>query len=358
MTKVFCNSFYFMTFTKWRMVLALGTFVVAGATGVIAGPVEDITSFSAFKQIDLNSLASGTILTQRCPISGTDHGLAVQSCFMIPKPVDAAAQFLIWWDPTPHSELAVYWAKSFKPGDNPKFEDLKMDANSRAFQNLLSDMSKAKGNSSELQFSQEELQSLRQRLSTLPSGVATDSPEFRQMASEFWASLIKERYNLFLKGGFGGLPQYDYQGQKLSVQEEVKSLFNADPNINREFSGTIQEILSPTPPAPAQYYWQLFKADTEAAFCLGAVYSKPYPEKTQIVDSQLYVSNAYFTSVTMYELFPVTINGKAQTLIWRCDFVSAPVFVWLKGVEQMAAGMLMMQEIKQSVRFFQQDAAK
>ncbi len=233
-----------------------------------AGPVEEITSYSSFKQIDINALSSGTILTQRGSFAGFSRGLALQSCYIVNKPMAATADFLVWWDPTPHSELDVYVSTNFRRGEDPKFDQLKIDGKQKAVQLLLDDVAKAKGTKSDLQLSQAELADLRQRLSTAPNA-NTDSPEFRKLTADFFTNLLKQRFAAFQNGGVGALPEYEYDGGKLSVKGEINSLVKGDVRVAAHFKDLLNDILNDepkTPPATAgTYYWQLFKADTEAA---------------------------------------------------------------------------------------------
>jgi len=51
-------------------------------------------------------------------------------------------------------------------------------------------------------------------------------------------------------------------------------------------------------------------------------------------------------------MWPVTVNGKTETLVWRDDLVSAPNIAYLHGTERLASGMIMLQETKQGVEAF------
>jgi hypothetical protein len=339
---------------RW-LVLSLVT-LATSISGLLAAPVDDILAFSSFKQINPDELAGGTILTQRGGSSGFSRGLALQSCYVVNKPLADTANYLIWWDPSPHPELDVYLNVSFRKGEDPKFDQFNLNGKQKAVYRLIQDFAKAKDIKSDLQLSTEELKDLSQRLGSVPT--SPDSPDFRKLCADYLSGILKQRYNQFLSGGLASLPQYDYSGSHLSVKDEITSLVNIDPKVTDHFKDIISDVLQPAPGSagPNSYYWQLFKADTEATANLGAIYDRTTPEKIQILDCQFYVSNAYFVSVTLYELYPVTIQGKQQTLIWRADYVSAPMFAWLRGVDQMAATMLMMQSIKQSVRLFQADA--
>jgi hypothetical protein len=51
-------------------------------------------------------------------------------------------------------------------------------------------------------------------------------------------------------------------------------------------------------------------------------------------------------------LWPMTIDGKSGTLIWRADMVSTANVAYLHGTERLASGMLMLQDVKQAVDAF------
>jgi hypothetical protein len=54
-------------------------------------------------------------------------------------------------------------------------------------------------------------------------------------------------------------------------------------------------------------------------------------------------------------MWPVTVGGKNETLVWREDLVSAPNVAYLHGTERMASSMIMLQETKQGVDAFRNE---
>jgi len=64
------------------------------------------------------------------------------------------------------------------------------------------------------------------------------------------------------------------------------------------------------------------------------------------------VSNDYYTSATLYEVWPIQVGEKTGALVWRGDFFAAPMLAFTKGTERIAYGALMLQDIKKEIRCF------
>jgi hypothetical protein len=77
-----------------------------------------------------------------------------------------------------------------------------------------------------------------------------------------------------------------------------------------------------------------------------------------MVDLVYYSSSGFYMSTTFRQLWPVTVHGKSETLIWRWDMVSSPELQNLHGVEKMAASSLMLSDMKKAITAFRQDLLK
>jgi hypothetical protein len=104
------------------------------------------------------------------------------------------------------------------------------------------------------------------------------------------------------------------------------------------------------------YYWTLFDADYHGTISLGAVYQLVVDDHFQLVDMEYYVSGNYYTSATLFEVWPIQVGGKPGALVWRGDFFAAPMLAFTKGTERIAYGALMLQDIKKEIRCFQDEA--
>src|SRR5258708_4758914 len=86
-------------------------------------------------------------------------------------------------------------------------------------------------------------------------------------------------------------------------------------------------------------------ASCAAALGPGAVYQAPGGTSVQSADVEYYTNYGGYTTVELEQLWPITVNGKAETLVWRDDLVSAPNIAYLHGTERVASGMIMLQEV-------------
>jgi len=74
-----------------------------------------------------------------------------------------------------------------------------------------------------------------------------------------------------------------------------------------------------------------------------------------VMDEEYYVCGNYYTSVTLYEVWPIQVGQRTGALVWRGDFFAAPTLSFTKGTERIAYGAIMLQEIKKEIRSFQED---
>ncbi len=339
---------------------ALGFLLAAPLTLPAADPLAEIATYSQIP-IDLNALYTGTVQVGRGAALRSSRGLSTQAVYLARHPLAFTTKFLASWDPSAHPEMDTYQSFNFRDETDAKFDQFKFTRTDRPTKMLMEYTLKIRNHADDLHLTQAEVEALKASMAALPDK-SFESPAFQSAASAFWTNVLKTRFALYKQGGVSALPPIEMDGQKFSVSEELRSMFSDSPAITKRFHNLLDTTCLRATPGepipPALYYWQLFKADSIATVCLGGTYVAETPENSKILDLQFYVSNSYFTSVTLYELFPVTVNGQSCTLIWRCDYVSAPALMSVRGVEQMAAGMLMSQSIKQAVQFFITDINK
>src|SRR6266576_3708672 len=68
-------------------------------------------------------------------------------------------------------------------------------------------------------------------------------------------------------------------------------------------------------------------------------------------------SGSYYVALTLYQMWPITVEGKASTLVWRGDMISAPSLGSLHGVERLGSESVMMKQISKSVTLFRRDTS-
>jgi len=105
--------------------------------------------------------------------------------------------------------------------------------------------------------------------------------------------------------------------------------------------------------AAANMYCDIFDVEGSAALGTGAIYQAPGSGGSiQSVDAEYYTNSGVYCTVELEQMWPVTIGGKNETLVWREDLVSAPNVAYLHGTERMASSMIMLQDTKQGVDAF------
>ena len=87
----------------------------------------------------------------------------------------------------------------------------------------------------------------------------------------------------------------------------------------------------------------------------GAVYQATNGTSIQSADIEFYVNSGIFAEIELEQLWPVTVNGKTETLVWRDDLVSAPNIAYLHGTERLASVMIMLEETKGALEAFRSE---
>ena len=95
--------------------------------------------------------------------------------------------------------------------------------------------------------------------------------------------------------------------------------------IRQQFSGLLgaTAIGRGAGSLPAELYWELLDANDQGVVTLGASYSRGGAGGTyQSADVLYYASGGYYVALTLHQLWPVTVEGKPSTLVWRGDMIS------------------------------------
>jgi hypothetical protein len=179
----------------------------------------------------------------------------------------------------------------------------------------------------------------------------------REAVNAFWSRVLAGRAQAYVTGGFAAQPPYETGGSTVRVSEDANRLIKDHSKVRTQFASLISGAgigggrgsLAPS------LYWQMFDAEGQGAFNLGASYSNAAGDGYQIVDTQYYASSGFYTALTFYQLWPVTVEGQAATLVWRVDLISSPQLD-LRGVERMGAGAATMREVQKGINAFLRDA--
>ena len=318
----------------------------------VSDPLAGLKQFGDFSKIDIKRLLEGEILTQRGPLMYFPNGISSQLCFAVPVSPAETVKRLQTWDPTRCPSLKVYASHDLNnPIDLKEFNSLPryLDPGNRPVRWLWDQTLATTAHSSDLNLTQIEAVELTRC-------VGNDTTA--KTMGDCWGKLLFARAAAVQRNGFASSLPYEFDVESVNPVSHLRSLLREQTLITREFTPLLQgaglvnggAALSPIRP---MYYWRLFQADHHATFGLGALYVLQVGDRYQLLDLEYYVNGTYYTSATLYEIWPIRDGDKTTSLVWRGDFLAAPVLRFTKGMERIAYGAIMIQEIKKEVRCFQ-----
>ncbi len=309
---------------------------VAVSTLLAADPAAELASFSVFDKIDINELANGDAKTMHGPpMNG--RFLSVQSCYVAPGSPAQQVQAMHNWNPAKHRELKVLLHSDISGSPSPAtFARLKDAPGGGPVKTLIGKTEKL---SSDLQISKEEAK--------------TAEPKF----PDFWMQTLAGRAKAFLSGGTAAQAAYDYTGDAIKPNEEFNALLKQQGKIRKQFSGFLGEtgIGGSGGAITPELYWELLDVDDQGVVTLGASYNRTAGGGAQAADALYYASGGYYVALTLYQLWPVTANGKPSTLVWRGDMISSASLADLHGVERLGSESAMMKDISKAIAAFRKD---
>ncbi len=325
---------------------------------ILVGPVRaDLNSdlaFSAFQDVDLNGLAGGKVLQARGGLINFQRGITAQALYVIDAPLAEVQTKLLNWNPANHPELEVWMHHQLPPTPTlADFADLASLPDNKSMKYQYTATANLDPDHPELQVSKNEAQ--------LIANMAKQEQDPKKLFVDAWSQILLARVNDFLTGKAGS-DYYLLSDGKMESLDEIKSLLHADPKVYGEyqhlFNQTPLKNLATTPmtnPLPHNLYYDVFDIQGSAAMGTGTVYQMAKGPAIQSLDVEYYINSGVYTTIEMEELWPETIDGKQQTLVWRADLVSAPNVAYLRGTERLASGMIMLQEVKQGIDAFRSE---
>jgi len=338
-------------FIRAGSLLLLLSVLRLGSTTAHADAISDLASFSIFGKVDLVQLAKSDVKTAHGPPMSNPRFLAVQSCYVAQGSSPAQQiEALRRWDATRHRELKVFLHSDLP--SNPtasNFEKLKNAPNSASVRSFVAATQKL---SSDLQISKDEAKKFS--AGTGGGGVIPEP------VAAFWADVLTGRTKSFVSGGMSAQYPYDHAGPSIRASDEVNGLLREQGKIRNQFS----EFLGATGigrgagSLKPELYWELLDVDDQGVVTLGASYSRTATGGTyQAADVIYYASGGYYVALTLYQMWPVTVESKPSTLVWRGDMISAASLGSLHGVERLGSESVMMKNITKAVTFFRRDTS-
>jgi hypothetical protein len=337
-------------FVRAGSLLLLLLVLCLGLTTARADAVSDLASFSIFDKVDLAQLAKSDVKTAHGPPMSNPRFLAVQSCYVALGSSPAQQiEALRRWDATRHRELKVYLHSDLPSNPTPaNFEKLKDAPGNASVRSFVAATQKL---GPSLQISKEEAK----KFSAGAGGGAMPAP-----VVAFWTDILIARTKSFVSSGMSGQPPYDHAGPSVRASDEVNGLLREQGKIRNQFSSFLGAtgIGRGAGSLKPELYWELLDVDDQGEVTLGASYSRGGAGGTyQAADALYYASGGYYVALTLYQMWPVTVEGKPSTLVWRGDMISAASLGSLHGVERLASESVTMKNITKAVTLFRRDTS-
>jgi len=312
----------------------------------------ELKQFSNFSNIDIKRLQEGGILSQRGPLMKFPNGISSQFLFAVPKSQAETVKRLQTWDPTRCPSLKVYASHELNnPCELKDFNDLYLylDPKNRPVRWFWDQTLATTSHSSNLNLTQNEALELTRCVGKNANA---------KTIGNCWAKLLFARVSGFQRKGFTSSLPYEFDVESVNPASHLRSLLQEQTLITREFAPLLQRagLLDgrvAMPPIRPSYYLRLFQADRHATISLGATYLLQVGDHYQMLDIEYYVSGTYYTSATLYEIWPIRDGGRTGSLVWCNVLCSAPTLRFASGIERLATGAIMTLEVKKSLQCFQ-----
>ena len=323
--------------------------LIAGPRSACADPVSELASFSIFDKVDLAQLAKSDVKTAHGPPMRNPRFLAVQSCYVASGSPAQQMEALNRWNPSKYRELKVFLHSDLSSNPGPaSFERLKNAPGNASMRSFVTATEKL---SPELQISKEEAKRFSAATGAGGGGVMPPA------VMAFWTDVLTARTKSFVSGGMAAEPPYDHAGPSVRASDEVNGLLRDQGKIRQQFSGLLGATgIGRGAGSRAELYWELLDANDQGVVTLGASYNRGAAGGSyQAADVLYYASGGYYVALTLHQLWPVTVDGKPSTLVWRGDMISSAELGSLHGVERLGSESVMMKNITKAVTLFRRE---
>lgn len=315
---------------------------------VRAEAAAELASFSVFDKIDLAQLSKSEVKTVRGAPMNNARFLSVQTAYVAPRPPARQLAAMRQWSPARHPELKVFLHAEIAGVPGAASFSRLQNAPDNAAVGYLANATAQR--SSDLQMSAAEAKQL--------PAAATGSGAMPATVASFWSKLLAARAQAFVSGGASAQPPYDHTSPAVRPGEELNALLRQQEKMRRQFSGFLEDtgIGRGAGTIKPELYWELLSADEKGVLTLGASYNRAGNGGTyQTANTLYYASGGYYAGLTLHQMWPVDVGGRASTLVWRGDMVSSGSVASLRGIERLAAESSMIKDISKAVSFFRRD---
>ncbi len=322
---------------------AAGLLCLLAASSVSrADALSELSDFSVFDNIDLEQLAKGRPKAVRGAAMSSPRFLSVQICWVVPGTPAQQVEALHRWNPASHPELNILLHVS-----GPDFSRLGDAPRNAAVKALVKATEKLSP----------KLQMSRAEAATFAGGASPKERGIPPAVVTFWSDLLGARYQAFAAGGTAAQSSYDHTGEAINPGEQVSRLLQDQEKIRKQFAPLLDNSgIGRGAGGRPEQFWELLEIDKKGVLSLGATYGRPGAGGTfQVAEVSYYASGGYDTALTFHQMWPVTIDGRPFTLVWRGDLISSAEVANLRGIGRLAAEATFKKDISKSVGLFLRD---
>ncbi len=338
-------------------IFAVASFFGGSVTCIFAGGLEQIRPISKLREIDLSKLKQGDIVSARGPLGNFQRGIYAETCYFIHAAVPVAGEKLLHWNSARHAELEISTLREFRwPAPANVWDSLALSSSRREDRWLIERTWQLTSSATtDLHVSRADIASFQEMMGRAPNN--SSAPQRDAIVNSFWRKLMRSRNDALASGGLAAVPSYSADGIEIAARSEFNSLLQQASPIGAHFRQLVNGApFTPNSSASVEIvpYWQAARArghtNLHAAFFVGRKGAPSW----QLCDCTYYVSDTYFMSFALYELFPLD-NG---TLVWQIDFASAPFRSFTGGLDRVFASNEMVKETARTAKLFRADAEK
>ena len=310
--------------------------------------VNSDLAFSAFPTVDLNALAGGQVLQARGGLIDFQRGITTQSLYLIDAQPAAVQEKLIHWNPANHHELKVWLHLLLPPNPTAAdFSGMNGLPDNSSINNMVHATYAYSPGSDALQLNKGEGQLL---------AAGHGQAQSKEFIVNTWSQILAARASDYLKDNTANAG-YLTSSSPIQPLVEIRSLLRSDSKVYRQYRGLLggTPVFNAAKTAPTSLYYECFDIENTAALGTGAIYQSASASTIQHADVEFFVNSGIYASIELEQLWPVTVNGKIETLVWRDDMVSTSNVAYLHGTERLASGMIMLQDVKQAIDAFRSE---
>ncbi|HYR57847.1 MAG TPA: hypothetical protein VEO95_04430 [Chthoniobacteraceae bacterium] len=284
--------------------------------------------------INFAKVANGDVSITANTSMNFSRGISSHACFFVAAPPDRVAELLASWNPQAHPELDVYEHRFFRGAADAAFESLRLPDKLPPVRQLLKAMK-----------SRDDLQLSRAELTQIPQNPTSET------AQQFWVATLRNRWTGFTKSGLKAAALQE----PFDAESEFKSLVAEEPKVAKHFAKLLAETPLTLSAAgqPVAHYWDVSNVSNVATLSLGAIYR----QELQLADFEYFVGGNYVIALTLSEVVPAEIGGKAGALVWQGNYVSSNQLTGGFGWKRKLAAHAIESDTVKTIRFFQRDAA-